>query len=61
MYGIILMTLKLTSSAMNALKDCSSDVREHNKHYIPVALPFLPFKDNHDLLLSSHFLPIYVY
>lgn len=34
-------------------------MREHNERYIPVALPSLPFKDNHDLLLSSHFLFMY--
>ena len=51
---------KLKKHRVHALKDCTSHMRESSKHYIPVTLPFLPFKDKEfDMLLSAHFLFMY--
>ncbi|GMO01372.1 SAM-dependent methyltransferase [Parageobacillus thermoglucosidasius] len=50
----------LKKHRLSALKDCVSDMRESGERYIPVTLPFLPFKDaEFDVILSAHFLFMY--
>lgn len=45
---------------LHALRDCSSHRKKTNERYIPVTLPFLPFKENEfDMILSAHFLFTY--
>lgn len=45
---------------LQALHDCVNDMKENNEHYVPVALPELPFKDKEfDVILSAHFLFTY--
>jgi hypothetical protein len=50
----------LRNHRLNALQDCSNDMRESSERYIPVTLPSLPFKNEEfDILLSAHFLFMY--
>lgn len=45
---------------LDALNDCSNDMKKSSERYIPVTLPALPFKnDEFDILLSAHFLFMY--
>jgi len=50
----------LKKNRIMALNDCANDMKESSERYVPVTLPFLPFKDQEfDLLLSAHFLFMY--
>ena len=50
----------LRKHRLSALQDCVNDMRESNERYIPVTLPYLPFKSaEFDVLLSAHFLFMY--
>ena len=50
----------LKKHRLNALQDCSKDMKEFNERYIPVTLPSLPFdNEEFDILLSAHFLFMY--
>ncbi|MCL7748670.1 SAM-dependent methyltransferase [Halalkalibacter alkaliphilus] len=50
----------LRNHRLNALHDCSDDMKQNNERYIPVTLPFLPFHDDEfDVVLSAHFLFMY--
>ncbi|MDL4840237.1 SAM-dependent methyltransferase [Aquibacillus rhizosphaerae] len=50
----------LKKHRLNALHDCSKDMNNSNKRYIPVTLPSLPFENKEfDILLSAHFLFMY--
>ncbi|WP_213535468.1 SAM-dependent methyltransferase [Paenibacillus sp. J45TS6] len=50
----------LKKHRIQALTDCSSDMKESPNRYIPANLPVLPFKDNEfELTLSAHFLFMY--
>ena len=50
----------LKKHRLNALQDCTNDMKECNERYIPVTLPSLPFENEEfDLLLSAHFLFMY--
>jgi hypothetical protein len=50
----------LKKHRLSALEDCTDDMREFSKRYVPVTLPSLPFKDGEfDVLLSAHFLFMY--
>jgi hypothetical protein len=45
---------------LNALQNCTNDLKESSERYIPVTLPSLPFENaEFDLLLSAHFLFMY--
>ncbi|SDH86312.1 SAM-dependent methyltransferase [Alteribacillus bidgolensis] len=45
---------------LSALKECANDIMESSERYVPVTLPYLPFKDaEFDILLSGHFLFMY--
>lgn len=50
----------LKQQRMQALNDCSNDMRGFPHRYVAAALPVLPFKDNEfELTLSAHFLFMY--
>lgn len=50
----------LKEHRIQALSDCSSDMKEYPNRYIPAILPVLPFKDREfELTLSAHFLFMY--
>ncbi|WP_299089899.1 SAM-dependent methyltransferase [uncultured Metabacillus sp.] len=50
----------LRKHRLRALNECTDDMKEANERYVPVTLPFLPFKDaEFDILLSAHFLFTY--
>ncbi|WIV21014.1 SAM-dependent methyltransferase [Paenibacillus polygoni] len=50
----------LKKHRIQALFDCSSDMKEYPNRYIPAILPVLPFKDcEFELTLSAHFLFMY--
>ncbi|PMC34319.1 SAM-dependent methyltransferase [Bacillus sp. UMB0899] len=50
----------LREKRLNALQDCTNDMRNFSERYIPVTLPSLPFKNEEfDLVLSAHFLFMY--
>lgn len=50
----------LKQQRIQALTDCSNDMKESPNRYIPAVLPVLPFKDNEfELTLSAHFLFMY--
>lgn len=45
---------------IQALTDCSNDMRQSPNRYVPATLPTLPFDDNRfDITLSAHFLFTY--
>ncbi|MBD7970789.1 SAM-dependent methyltransferase [Paenibacillus sp. Sa2BVA9] len=51
---------ELKQQRIQALTDCSNDMKESPDRYIPAVLPVLPFKDNKfELTLSAHFLFMY--
>ena len=50
----------LRKHRLSALEDCTDDMVKSSERYVPVTLPFLPFKDKEfDILLSAHFLFMY--
>ncbi|MGG1572508.1 SAM-dependent methyltransferase [Fictibacillus sp. NRS-1165] len=50
----------LRKHRLNALDDCSKDMKDSRERYVPAALPSLPFEDaEFDILLSAHFLFTY--
>ncbi|WP_160036976.1 SAM-dependent methyltransferase [Paenibacillus sp. An7] len=50
----------LKKHRIQALSDCSNDMKEYPNRYIPANLPVLPFKDcEFELTLSAHFLFMY--
>lgn len=50
----------LKQQRIQALTDCSNDMKEFSSRYIPAVLPVLPFKDDEfELTLSAHFLFMY--
>ena len=51
---------ELKKQRLAALNDCTTHMKESSEQYVPVTLPYLPFKDQEfDLLLSAHFLFMY--
>ncbi|MBO0992958.1 methyltransferase domain-containing protein [Bacillus sp. SD088] len=50
----------LRKHRLSALENCTNDMRESSKRYVPATLPSLPFKDEEfDIVLSAHFLFMY--
>lgn len=50
----------LRKHRLNALHNCSNDMKKSSERYIPITLPSLPFKNEEfDILLSAHFLFMY--
>lgn len=50
----------LKRQRIQALTDCSNDMKENPNSYVPAVLPELPFNDNEfELTLSAHFLFMY--
>lgn len=50
----------LRNHRLNALQECSKDMKDSDKKYIPATLPTLPFgNEEFDILLSAHFLFMY--
>lgn len=50
----------LRNHRLNALQECSKDMKDFGEKYIPATLPTLPFgNEEFDILLSAHFLFMY--
>lgn len=50
----------LRKHRLNALKNCTADMKDNANRYVPVTLPTLPFgNEEFDILLSAHFLFMY--
>lgn len=53
-------TSDLKTHRLQALEDCTEDMKKHPNSYQSVSLPELPYEDNEfDILLSAHFLFMY--